>query len=119
MNPLTRPSLLPVLLLLSACGPAAEPPASGPGAAPSPGENTYRQVCAACHRMGVAGAPKVGDADQWRPRIAQGMDTLYRHALEGFTGQQGVMPPRGGRPELSDAAVRAAVDYMVAQSPAP
>ena len=69
-----------------------------------------------CHAAGVAGAPKPGDKADWGPRIAQGNDTLYKHALEGFTGSKGSMPARGGSTTLPDDAVKAAVDYMTAQS---
>jgi len=66
------------------------------------------------HGTGVAGAPKFGDKTLWAPRIAQGNETLYMHALNGFTGKSGVMPPRGGNTTLTDSDVKAAVDYMVA-----
>ena len=64
----------------------------------------------------VAGAPKVGDKAAWGPRIAQGKDTLYTHALQGFQGKKGVMPPKGGQAQLADADVKSAVDYMVSQA---
>jgi cytochrome c5 len=64
----------------------------------------------------VAGAPKLGDKAAWGPRIAQGIDTLYTHSIKGFQGKAGMMPPKGGNMALSDADVKAAVDYMVAQS---
>lgn len=104
------------LLLLTACGQEGTPPASTPPADPrgALGEATYRQVCANCHRMGVAGAPRTGDAAAWAPRLAKGREVLYRHAIEGFTGEQGVMPAKGGRRDLSDEAVTAAVDHMLA-----
>ena len=54
-------------------------------------------ACMACHGAGVAGAPKIGDAAAWGPRIAKGADTLHKHAIEGFQGQAGFMPPKGGR----------------------
>jgi cytochrome c5 len=73
-------------------------------------------TCAMCHAAGVAGAPKPGDKADWAPRIAQGKDTLYKHAMEGFTGSKGVMPARGGATTLSDDDVKAAVDYMADQS---
>ena len=69
-----------------------------------------------CHAAGVAGAPKPGDKADWGPRIAQGKDLLYKHALEGFTGAKGMMPARGGGASLSDEDVKAAVDHMVALS---
>jgi cytochrome c5 len=67
----------------------------------------------ACHGAGIAGAPKVGDKTNWAPRIAQGNAVLYEHALKGFQGKAGVMPPKGGS-AAPDADVKAAVDYMVA-----
>lgn len=63
-----------------------------------------------------AGAPIAGNKDDWAPRIAQGKPTLYKHALEGFTGNKGTMPPRGGNPSLKDNEVEAAVDFMVAKA---
>lgn len=79
------------------------------------GQDTYGKACVACHGAGVAGAPKLGDKGDWGPRIAQGKDTLYKHAIEGYTGKKGMMPPKGGNTALADADVKAAVDYMVAQ----
>lgn len=80
------------------------------------GKRIYDSACMICHDAGVAGAPKTGDEDGWAPRLTQGMDTLYKHAIEGFAGEAGVMPPKGGRPDLSDDEVKAAVDYMVVKS---
>jgi cytochrome c5 len=81
---------------------AAAAPAAGNGKA------TYDAICQACHAAGVAGAPKFGDKAAWAPRIKQGLDTLHNSALKG----KGAMPPKGGNPTLSDADVKAAVDYM-------
>jgi cytochrome c5 len=80
------------------------------------GQQVFSQTCVACHGAGVAGAPKVGDKAEWGPRIAQGEQTLYQHAINGFQGKKGMMPPKGGNTALPDADVRAAVDYMVAQA---
>jgi cytochrome c5 len=80
------------------------------------GKATYDASCMACHAAGVAGAPKLGDKANWGPRIAQGNDTLYTHALKGFQGKAGMMPPKGGNMSLKDEDVKAAVDYMVSQS---
>ena len=79
------------------------------------GDQVFQQACNACHGPGLAGAPKYGDKGQWSARIAQGMPTLYKHALEGFQGKAGFMPPRGGA-TVSDKSVTNAVDYMVAGS---
>ena len=80
------------------------------------GKSAYNKTCALCHAAGVAGAPKPGDKADWGPRIAQGKDTLYKHALEGFTGAKGMMPARGGNSKMADDDVKAAVDYMVGLS---
>jgi cytochrome c5 len=85
-------------------------------AADDKGKQVYDQSCAACHAAGVAGAPKLGDKAAWTARVAQGNDTLYTHALKGYQGKSGFMPPKGGNASLSDADVKAAVDFMVAQS---
>ncbi len=80
------------------------------------GEKTYKMACFACHGTGAAGAPKLGDKAAWTDRIAQGNATLYDHAIKGFKGKTGFMPAKGGRADLSDADVKAAVDYMVSGS---
>ena len=85
------------------------------GGAPKTGEEAYKAVCAACHGTGAAGAPKFGDAAEWGPRIAQGESVLLKHALEGFKGKKGVMPPKGGS-TASDEDVKAAVIYMVSHA---
>lgn len=80
------------------------------------GEEVYNQACTACHGAGIAGAPKTGDKAAWSDRIAQGMDVLLQHAVEGYQGQTGFMPPKGGRTDLSDEEVKAAIEYMVERS---
>jgi len=77
-------------------------------AAQGSGESVYQSACAACHATGVLNAPKPGDRFAWKPRLAQGMAALYQHAISGIRG----MPPKGGNAALSDAEVKAAVDYM-------
>jgi cytochrome c5 len=81
-----------------------------------PGETVYNQACVACHGAGIAGAPKLGDVAAWAPRIAQGIDTLHTHALQGYQGKGGYMPPKGGRTDLSDQSVINAVDFIVEAS---
>lgn len=76
------------------------------------GQQIYRQSCAVCHDKGIAGAPKTGDAAAWSTRLAQGMDALYATSLRG----KGAMPAKGGNPSLADADVKAAVDFIAAQS---
>jgi cytochrome c5 len=100
----------------SALAIADEGPDQGGGGAaalPQNGEETFAQACAACHGQGIGGAPKAGDAAAWAPRVAKGKATLYQNAIQGFQGQAGLMPPKGGRTDLPDDLVRAAVDHMV------
>jgi cytochrome c5 len=85
-------------------------------AADMEGEEVFNMACMACHGAGVAGAPKMGDKAAWAPRIAKGIDTLHKHGIEGFQGNAGFMPPKGGRADLSDKSIINAVDYMVAGS---
>jgi cytochrome c5 len=80
------------------------------------GKTTFETVCAVCHGAGIAGAPKVGDKAAWAPRIAQGLATLDKHAIEGFQGDFGMMPAKGGRLDLSDELVKATVAHMVSLS---
>lgn len=80
---------------------------------PADGIALYDVACHTCHGPGIAGAPKVGDKAAWATRIAQGEATLYKHALEGFTGEHGVMPAKGGRMDVPDDLVKASVDHMV------
>jgi cytochrome c5 len=87
--------------------------ASSPG---RDGQQVYQVSCVACHDAGIAGAPKLGDKGQWAKRIAKGLDTLYASAVNGVQGSAGAMPAKGGNPALSNAEVKAAVDYIVARS---
>jgi len=90
----------------------AAPAAPAPAAVLS-GEQVYSTTCIACHAAGIAGAPKFGDKGAWAPRLGQGLAVLHKHALEGFQGKSGVMPPKGGRVDLADQSIANAVDYMV------
>ncbi len=58
----------------------------------------------------------IGNKKQWAPRIAQGLTVLIDHATYGYSGSTGVMPPRGGNPELADDQLTLAVSYMISQS---
>lgn len=92
-----------------ATAPAIDPSAS---AEPRTGEEIYNKSCTTCHSTGAAGAPKLGDAAAWAPRLEQGMETLYTHAIAGIRG----MPPRGLCMDCSDDEVKGAVDYMLENS---
>ncbi len=82
-------------------------------ALPADGTAAYETACVACHGAGIAGAPKVGDKAAWAPRIAQGKDKLYEHAIKGLNGKTGVMPAKGGRTDWPDDLVKQAVDHIV------
>ena len=112
-------------ILLAACGQQESPEPSTPATdtASSPaspvsdaGQGVYNRTCAMCHASGAAGAPIPGDTDDWAPRIAQGVDVLYTHSIEGYSGDKGFMPAKGGNPSLSDEEVKSAVDFMVERS---
>lgn len=106
-------------LLGLALGAAVLPGAAAASEEPAAmtGQQVYNNVCIACHSPpGVGGAPALGDADAWAPRIAQGMETLFDHALNGFAGATGVMPKKGERLDLSDEEVIGAVEYMVGEA---
>jgi len=90
------------------CAAAPVVVASGPRS----GEDIYNSKCLACHNTGAAGAPKLGDAGAWAPRIAKGNDTLYTSAISGFKG----MPAKGLCMDCSDDEIKATVDYMVNNS---
>lgn len=72
------------------------------------GEKLYKSVCFACHDLGVANAPKLGDKAKWAPLIAEGMDAMLKVTFNG----KGAMPPRGGS-TASDEDIIAAVHFMV------
>jgi cytochrome c5 len=76
------------------------------------GEATYKKACMNCHAQGMAGSPKLGDKAAWKARIKTGKPALYNSALKG----KGAMPAKGGQAALTDAEVKAAVDYMIAKS---
>jgi cytochrome c5 len=80
------------------------------------GAQVFAQVCKTCHETGLAGAPKAGDKAAWGPRIAEGEKTLIQHAIGGYQGKTGVMPPKGGSTELTDDEVHRAVVYLANQA---
>ena len=100
---------------LAVQAPASAAPSGGAatGQLPKSGEEVFLQTCSVCHGQGIGGAPKAGDKAAWAPRMAKGKDTLYQHALQGFQGSSGFMPPKGGRTDLPDALVKQAVDHMM------
>ncbi len=90
---------------------AAAPVAAAP-AEPRTGKQLYESKCFTCHATGVSGAPKFGNAGDWGPRAAQGLDTLFTHAWNGFN----VMPAKGLCMDCSEDEIKAAISYMVDHS---
>jgi len=90
---------------------ASAAPAGGKPAA-ADGKAVYDKACVACHATGVANAPKLGDKAAWAPRLAQGMDQMMASVIKG----KGAMPPKAGNPALTDAELRAGIDFMVSQA---
>jgi len=76
------------------------------------GSVIFGKLCTACHGTGAGGAPKL-EKGLWADRIKQGIETLDKHAIEGFKGAAGQMPARGGNPSLTDDQVKATVKWMV------
>lgn len=84
------------------------------------GKRTFDRVCSACHANDLSEAPQLKQPAMWTARLAKGRDALYLSALNGYTGATGEeMPARGGRPELTDDEVKAAVDFIVASVSTP
>ena len=80
------------------------------------GKTIFDKLCTTCHTTGAAGAPKITDKAAWAPRLKQGVDTLVKHAIDGYTGPDGNhMPAKGGNPALTDEQVEATVKWMVSQ----
>lgn len=75
------------------------------------GEMIYNNVCAACHGTGAGGAPKL-EADAWAGRLDKGAEAVLANAINGYTGEAGMMPAKGGRTDLTDEQVEAAVEFM-------
>lgn len=85
-------------------------PAAAASGEPRSGEEIYNKYCFTCHATGVSNAPKLGDVAAWGPRLEQGIETLYTHAIQGLN----VMPPKGLCMDCSDEELHDTVDYMVA-----
>lgn len=79
------------------------------------GKTIYGNLCHSCHDTGAGGAPKISDKAAWAPRVAAGIETLDKHAIEGYTGKSGIMPAKGGNPSLTDEQVKATVQWIVDQ----
>jgi cytochrome c5 len=80
------------------------------GSASGKGKALYDSACTACHTAGIAGAPKFGDKTAWAPLAKEGVKHLVETVIKG----QGAMPPKGGKPDATEADITAAVEYMLA-----
>ena len=79
------------------------------------GKTIFGNLCHSCHETGAGGSPRITDKAAWAPRVAEGLDTLVKHAIEGYTGKSGVMPAKGGNPALTDEQIKATVSWMLDQ----
>lgn len=95
----------------------AEAQPAEPAAAALTGPQVYNEACITCHGAGIGGAPLLSDSANWAPRIDQGMDVLRQHAIDGYSGSAGFMPPKGGRLDLSDQEIYDAIDFMLGEVP--
>ncbi len=111
----TLAAIIALLFVTAACSDKAE--TDEPSVAVvSEGQKIWQKNCAVCHQQGLAGAPPIGNKALWSGRIAQGMDVLFEHAKNGYSGETGEMPARGGNAQLSDQDLELAVIYMVNKS---
>ena len=107
LKPVGRIELGPVM---QAAGPAAAK--AGAKSGPADGKTVYDKTCVACHAVSVAGSPKLGDKTAWAPRIKTGIASLVQSVTKG----KGAMPPKAGNLALTEAELKAAVEFMVSQS---
>jgi cytochrome c5 len=115
ISPIGEVALIGDPSLAAAPAPAPAAAASAPAAATAQrsGEQVYQEACALCHDAGVGGAPMIGDQAAWAPRLEQDQAVLQDHVLNGFQGDAGVMPAKGGRVDLSDENVLAAMQHLI------
>jgi len=94
-------------------GPGIPQVAAAPKASSSDiGKHRYEETCHICHDTGAANAPKLGDKTVWGPRIAEGIDVLVKHAMEGYNA----MPPKGTCMTCDEDEIRKTVEYMVSKA---
>ena len=78
---------------------------------PSSGKDVYNENCSGCHNDGKLGAPKIGDKTAWKPLIAQNIDILIEHTINGEHH-----PKNGGCKHCSSKEIIDAIKYIVSQS---
>jgi len=119
-----EPPASPAPEAMAAAAAAPEAPPEAPGdaqetaAGGSVGMSVYNRLCVSCHGTGIPGSPQLGDRELWAARMAQGIEVLYKNAINGYQGEGSIMamPARGGDATLSDEEVKAAVDYILENS---
>ena len=104
-SPATRILAVALLAMLGGCGPQSDDPEH-------PGKAVYLRYCFSCHQAGIAGAPKLGEREEWAQRVANGRDAMLANVKQGMVPG---MPPRGACAACDDETLAAAVDYMVAE----
>ncbi|KTD42054.1 c-type cytochrome [Legionella parisiensis] len=80
------------------------------------GEQIYNHFCVNCHAnkpLIPIGAPRIGEKADWKIRLKQGMDVLFKHTDEGLNA----MPPRGGCFECTDEQLMNVIQYMLPKQP--
>lgn len=114
-TPLPMAALLVLAGLLGGCGADAEPPAPRTAATLAPADKALAKVydnsCKMCHADPASGAPQAGDAAAWAPRVAQGVDSLLDHSINGYKG----MPPMGMCMQCSEEEFLALISFMSGQ----
>ena len=103
------PLISAVVLLLGACAGNPQGPDAAAAAADANGKQPYLDYCAGCHETGMLGAPIAGDAAFWEGRSTLWQAVLMEHAKTGYFD----MPAKGSRPDLPDATIDAATEYML------
>jgi len=106
-------ALTSAALTLAACGSDNQPAASQAVSNTTlPSDPTlaslYQQSCMACHTRPATGAPQTGSAEDWEPRLAKGMDTLFENTINGYRG----MPPLGSCMDCDETEFEALITFM-------
>jgi cytochrome c5 len=115
---LSRPGADPNALTPEAVNARIQPVArvelGAPSAAPGSraAADIVKNTCAACHQTGAANAPKLGNAEEWAPRIKTGVNAMVQSVIKG----KGAMPPKAGDPSLTDNEIHNAVVLMANQA---
>ncbi|HKK07044.1 MAG TPA: cytochrome c [Gammaproteobacteria bacterium] len=117
-----RPLLLPAgypavirrLIATAICLPLALPALSAADDSGLPPAQLYLQSCAACHGVDGAGAmPGVPDLSAASGPLTKPIDALLALVQKGIPARDGMgMPPKGGNPDLTEAQLRAILQYM-------